>query len=424
MATQLRPFLKSIADAIRNKKGTTETINAQDFASEIESIEGGGTGGATLKGGWTGTAVPVDTTTFVENIYFNTQLSSEEVANLVEQNIGFYPTYSEERIGLVFASETNTITILMASIDGIYIIASEDMSMVFFAYDSTGAGQDVSEIGFSGWNSAFNGTLAVNGTVFESAISSLSAVGNENLKSLFSITPFEKVNIPLSGTYEGKELTIIDNRPIDLTSNITNDKEIITYIKSEDYISGLNLIINTTTKLFADLSIPLTYSNVSNEQENINFTKALKKLDYRKCMSLLLACNDYLDNIKINNSKIMITDTIIGNPSFDQCFQQCRHLIKADINFVGATLKETFSYCYSLTTIILRECRNNEIPTYSNTLTNCYHFTGTHNSEYNPDGLKDGKIYVPDSYVDSFKTASGWSDYADLIYPLSEYVEQ
>lgn len=39
---QIKPFLKGIADAIRNKKGTTETINAQNFASEIESIESGG----------------------------------------------------------------------------------------------------------------------------------------------------------------------------------------------------------------------------------------------------------------------------------------------------------------------------------------------------------------------------------------------
>lgn len=40
--TQLAPFLTNIANAIRTKKGTTETINAQNFASEIESIESGG----------------------------------------------------------------------------------------------------------------------------------------------------------------------------------------------------------------------------------------------------------------------------------------------------------------------------------------------------------------------------------------------
>ena len=32
-------FLEDIADGIREKKGTTDPINAQDFRSEIDSIE-------------------------------------------------------------------------------------------------------------------------------------------------------------------------------------------------------------------------------------------------------------------------------------------------------------------------------------------------------------------------------------------------
>ena len=50
----LGDYLKDIADAIREKKGTTEPINAQDFASEIASIEGGG--GASVPSMWTGHA--------------------------------------------------------------------------------------------------------------------------------------------------------------------------------------------------------------------------------------------------------------------------------------------------------------------------------------------------------------------------------
>lgn len=38
----LADYLADIADAIRTKKGTTEPINAQDFATEIASIESGG----------------------------------------------------------------------------------------------------------------------------------------------------------------------------------------------------------------------------------------------------------------------------------------------------------------------------------------------------------------------------------------------
>ena len=38
----LESYLTTIADAIREKKGTTEPINASNFASEILSIQGGG----------------------------------------------------------------------------------------------------------------------------------------------------------------------------------------------------------------------------------------------------------------------------------------------------------------------------------------------------------------------------------------------
>lgn len=46
----LTDLLTDVADAIREKKGTTELINPQDFASEIASIESGG------GNGWTGHA--------------------------------------------------------------------------------------------------------------------------------------------------------------------------------------------------------------------------------------------------------------------------------------------------------------------------------------------------------------------------------
>jgi hypothetical protein len=42
--TEKSSWYKSVADAIRNKKGTTDPILRDDFASEIESIQGGGSG--------------------------------------------------------------------------------------------------------------------------------------------------------------------------------------------------------------------------------------------------------------------------------------------------------------------------------------------------------------------------------------------
>ena len=60
----------------------------------------------------------------------------------------------------------------------------------------------------------------------------------------------------------------------------------------------------------------------------------------------------------------------------------------------------------------------------SNVFKYAYHFTGEVESTFNPDGLRDGIFYVPDSLVDRYKTSTNWSAYADQIRPLSEYVEE
>ena len=93
------------------------------------------------------------------------------------------------------------------------------------------------------------------------------------------------------------------------------------------------------------------------------------------------------------------------------------------MNITSTSNSNNFAYnCYSLTKLIIRNM--DEIPPiYSNTFNGCYHFTGTTNATYNPQGLKDGRIYVPDDKVDALKTASNWSTYADIIVPLSSLVE-
>lgn len=42
IASQFKEFRTEVADAIREKKGTTEPINPKDFAEEISTISGGG----------------------------------------------------------------------------------------------------------------------------------------------------------------------------------------------------------------------------------------------------------------------------------------------------------------------------------------------------------------------------------------------
>lgn len=107
-------------------------------------------------------------------------------------------------------------------------------------------------------------------------------------------------------------------------------------------------------------------------------------------------------------------------------FEDCLKLTTIDITHmnIGSIYNSSYfaSGCNSLTKLIIRNMPT--IPKLdSNSFTNCYHFTGTTNATYNPNGLKDGRIYVPDDKVDELKTATNWSVYADIIVPLSTLVE-
>ena len=92
-----------------------------------------------------------------------------------------------------------------------------------------------------------------------------------------------------------------------------------------------------------------------------------------------------------------------------------------NITSSSSTYALAFS-CYSLTKFIIRNM-NTIPPLDSYAFTDCYHFTGTTDSTYNPQGLKDGRIYVPDDKVEELRTATNCSRYADIIVGLSTLVE-
>ena len=107
-------------------------------------------------------------------------------------------------------------------------------------------------------------------------------------------------------------------------------------------------------------------------------------------------------------------------------FYGCINLKTIDITHMKATGNfntNNFAVsCYSLTKLIIRNM--DKIPTLnSNAFDGAYHFNGTTNSKYNPNGLKDARIYVPDDKVEALKAANGWAAYADIIVPLSTLEE-
>lgn len=94
-----------------------------------------------------------------------------------------------------------------------------------------------------------------------------------------------------------------------------------------------------------------------------------------------------------------------------QVFYGCTKLQHADCGLLGNLPAQTFNACSSLTELILR--KSNSICTLSNV-------SAINNT---PIGKGTGYVYVPDELVDSYKTATNWSTYADQIKPLSELGE-
>ena len=102
-------------------------------------------------------------------------------------------------------------------------------------------------------------------------------------------------------------------------------------------------------------------------------------------------------------------------------FNNCTSLSSVDLERIDQNIQQqTFCNNYSLTAVIIRTTYKVIGLSSTSAFSNCYHFYGTVNATYNPDGLKDGYIYVPDTLVDSYKTATNWVTLADQIKPLSE----
>jgi hypothetical protein len=127
---------------------------------------------------------------------------------------------------------------------------------------------------------------------------------------------------------------------------------------------------------------------------------SLEKATFSGCESL---ANVHIPNV-----------TSIGSQAFGTCYS----LAALDLPAVTAISEQAFNGCGSLTRLILRSevvCALPDIKASASNypFKNCYHFAGTTNSDYNPDGHKDGHIYVPSALVATYQTATGWKTLAN-----------
>lgn len=104
----------------------------------------------------------------------------------------------------------------------------------------------------------------------------------------------------------------------------------------------------------------------------------------------------------------------------NQCFYGCKKLAIVDLPSVTSIVGNAFRGCRSLKAVILRSdsiCSLGNVAAFYD----CYHFHGTKDNTYNPDGLKDGYFYVPAALIENYKAATNWSTFATQFRALEDY---
>ena len=256
------------------------------------------------------------------------------------------------------------------------------------------------------------GTLTTTDTFasYPSAIDSLPSGGGDPLKEYLDET--KDASYFFSGYSNYKDTTWSNNLTYERLQKILSDNT----TSSVTNMSGMFYYCTKLTTIpLIDTSLVTNMNYMFSSCSNLT---TIPQLDTSNVVNMSYMF-DYCINLttipQLNTSKV----TSLGS-----MFYNCNKLKTIDITHIPSTSNGNnfASNCYSLTKLIIRNM--NEIPTFkSNAFDNCYHFTGTTNATYNPQGLKDGRIYVPDDKVDALKTASGWSTYADIIVPLSTLQE-
>ena len=361
----IKTIFTNIANAIRTKKGTSAKYLPENMAEEIDGIPTGITPSGKI-----------------------------EITNTEEINVTNYATAQVVDSNLSAENIKKDISILgvMGTFEG---SSSEDRFKKFL--DTT--------------KSARYLFYYYEGTSVDDLISYNDTENVTNMYGMF---------------YNCKNLQTV---PLLNTSKVTEMDNMFSDCSSLQTIPQLNT--SNVTKMgctFRNCSslqtIPqLNTSNVTNMEGMLNNCTRLQtipQLNTSKVTdigSIFYNCHELATIPQLNTSKV----TNIGYMFYGCSKLQTIDLTHMQITKVSNSASMCYG-CYSLTKLIIRNM--DTIPVLnSNAFNSCYHFLGTKNTTYNPQGLKDGRIYVPDDKVDELKSATNWSVYADIIVPLSTLVE-
>ena len=165
---------------------------------------------------------------------------------------------------------------------------------------------------------------------------------------------------------------------------------------------GLSSLVNFNINLGAFVSLGVEAFNSINILDEVTFSNVTT-----------IKSRAFLSS-SISKIKLPSIETMDGDSGYEGIFSYCKNLILVDI---GANCTSIGSNSFgrfvgtsgnNITVVV----RATTPPSLGGPLIN----NGWVNATV-------GRLYVPDASVNAYKTATNWSQYADIIYPLSEYVE-
>ena len=353
----LNELMASIAEAIRHKRNITDKINAQDFPDEIEKITGGG--GSKNE--------PITITT--NGIY------------TAPEGIGYSP------INVSVKLEGNPLQYIIDNRDG---NGKPSCDALFNEYKGTSL-EILSQCDFSKVTNMKNMFYNCSNLTTIPQLDTSKVTNMYDMfyscSNLISIPQLDtsKVTNMYGMFYNCNKLTSI---PQLNTSQVTN-MGIMFY-----GCSNLISIPSLNTSQVQDMSSMFYNCLKLTTIPSLNTSKV-------KDMGAMFYNCQSLTNIQLDTSNVL---------DMNYMFYDCYKLTTIDITHMkiqkSVYTKNFAANCCSLTKLIIRNM--DTIPQlYVNTpFAGCYHFTGTVNADYNPEGLKDGRIYVPDNKVEALKATS------------------
>ena len=267
----------------------------------------------------------------------------------------------------------------------------------------------------------------------------VNSIGEYSFYNIKTLTNVECPNVTSIGTYAFYNCTSLTN--INFTKVIALERNVFQYCKSLVSVSiPLFEFSRYTNNLFYGCSsLKNVYMPKVVRFDSYTFYQctSLESIDFpllqtandsfcRGCTNLKQVNLPKLGNIYDYCFEGCTSLTNISLPSGTRlssyCFQHCSKLDNVDIGKLERIDAYAFSDCYILKSFTI--LNNTQVANLSSIYAffNCYHILGTINSTYNPNGLKDGYIYVPASLLSQYKVATNWTTYASQIVGHQNYV--